>query len=457
MKQTRREFVKTATAVTALAGAPAILRARNANDTVRMGFIGVGNRGSQLMHLFQQNKDVQIAALCDVYEPYVNRDRSQVHPKMLESVGDRVPALGEELPPYKKYSDFRRLLDDPDIDAVVIATPDHWHALQTIMACQAGKDVYVEKPLTKTIHEGRKMIEVAKATNRIVNVGLNRRGSTIYQHLVDLVQQDTIGQVSIALAARVSNMFPNGIGTYPTTEPPDNLNWDMWLGPRASRPFQFNIMPYKFRWWSDYSSQMGNWGVHYIDCIRWMLGKTAPVAVTAQGSRKLIHDDADIPDTMEVVFEFDDGALLKFSIHEACSGTIVPGGEVELRGSKGNLIANEYGYKITPSRPGQFQEWTPPEIAEEKSVGDLLGDPDARENTTGNLIRNFIDSVKSRKTPWCPLEEGHRSTTFAHLANIALARGKRLEWDAAQERFTNDEKANAMLQYDYREPWKLEG
>ncbi len=458
MKQTRREFVKTsAVAATALAGAPTILRAQKKNDTIRMGFIGVGNRGSQLMNMFRQNDDVQIAALCDVYAPFVNRDRGQVHAKMLDSVGDRVPALDEELPPYKKYSDFRKLLDDPDIDAVCIATPDHWHALQTIMACQAGKDVYVEKPLTMTIREGRDMVKVAEANNRIVGVGLNRRGSTVYKHAVDLVQQGNIGQVSLAFAARVSNMFPNGIGMYPAVDPPSDLDWDMWLGPRAYRPFQFNIAPYKFRWWSDYSSQMGNWGVHYIDCIRWMLNKQAPIAVTAQGSRKLIQDDADIPDTMEVVFEFDDGAMLKFSIHEACSGTIVPGGEVELRGTKGNLIVGERSYKISPARPGQFQEWTIPEIAEEKSVGELLGDPEARENTTANLIRNFIDCVKSRNTPWCPLEEGHRSTTFAHLANIALARGKRLKWDAEQERFTNDDKANSMLHYDYRQPWKLEG
>lgn len=456
MNPTRREFAKTSVLATAaFAGAPTLLRGRNLHDKIRVGFIGVGNRGSQLLALFRGNADVDVAALCDVYEPFVLRDYSRVDKRFIASVGDRIPRMGEQLAAYSKFKDFRKLLDDKSIDAVCIATPDHWHAIQTIMACQAGKDVYCEKPLTMTIKEGRRMVEAAHETNRIVAVGLNRRGSTLYQHLVQEVQGGKIGRVSVALAGRVSNMFPDGIGTYPATEPPADFDWDLWLGPRRLRPFQFNIAPYKFRWWSDYSSQMGNWGVHYIDVIRWMIGETAPLAVTAHGGRSLIDDDADIPDTMEVLFEFKSGAILKFSVNEACSGDIVPDHEVELRGTKGTIRAGEYSYVLNAAEPGQFQTWDKPDIEQQVAQADLLGDPEKREDSTANLVRNFLDCVKSREAPLCPVDEGHRSTTFALMANIALAQKKRLEWDAEKEMFTNDNVANDLLHYNYRSPWTL--
>jgi len=456
VQQTRREFVKTSGLATAALGAPALLSAQHRGDKIRMGFIGVGNRGSQLLSRFMQNKDVQVAALCDVYDPYLRRNRAGVDPRIIKSIGSRVPGMGEtfaDTPAY--YDDFRRVLDDKDIDAVCIATPDHWHAVQTTWACQAGKDVYVEKPLTATIKEGRRMVEVAAQTKRIVEVGLNRRGSLVYQHLAGKIQHGAIGRVSVALAGRVSNMFPDGIGKMQPTEPPQGLDWDMWLGPRMKRPFQFNIMPYKFRWWSDFSSQVGNWGVHYMDAIRWLLDEQAPVAVSAFGSRTILDDDSDIPDTLEVLFEFASGGIIKFSINEACSGAVIPGGEVALKGTKANVIAGEKGYRIEPARPGQFQTWEKAGETAETRLADLTGG-DARQNdSTSRLIRNFLDCVKSRKEPWCPLEQGHRSTSFAHLANIALARRQRLQWDAEKERFINDEQANAMLDYEHRAPWTL--
>jgi predicted dehydrogenase len=457
MRHSRREFVKiTGAASFAVLGAPALLKSRNANDKIRMGFIGVGNRGTKLLRAFRKNSDVQVAALCDVYKPYLTRKKNEVHPKLAETLGSRIPPLDETFEnKVELYTDFRKLLEDKSIDAVCIATPDHWHAVQTTMACQAGKDIYVEKPLTITINEGRKMVNTAKDTNRIVAVGLNRRGSVVYQHLAKEVQAGKIGRVSVALAGRVSNMFPVGIGKMQPSEPPKDFDWDMWLGPRAERPYQYNIAPYKFRWWSDYSSQMGNWGVHYMDVLRWMMGETAPISISAVGSRNIIDDDSDIPDTMEVLFEFKSGSVIKFSLNEACSGGVVPWGEVALRGTKGNLYAQEKGYKIDASSPGQFQSWEPKVESQGQSAGEIIGEPDAKPDSAGRLIRNFLDCVKTREQPWCSLEEGHRSTSFAHLANISLARGKRLEWDAEKERFTNDEKANELLQYEYRKPWKL--
>ena len=462
MSHSRRKFITASTVAAAgislgntVLAAPFIARKRNVNDTIRMGFIGVGNRGSQLMNWFRENKDVEVAALCDVYAPYTSRDASKVHPRYLET--GKTPGMGEDLGKVAQYEDFRKLLENKDIDAVCIATPDHWHAIQTIQALDAGKDVYVEKPLTITLKEGRAMVDAQKRTGRVCAVGLNRRGSSIYQHLAKEVRNDLIGKVTTARAQHTSNMYPNGIGLLKPEPPPENFNWDMWLGPRAWRAYQYNIAPYFFRWWKEYSSQMGNWGVHYMDVIRWMTGENAPKAITAHGGKFAVKDDRNIPDTMEVLFEFQSGLIIQFSIHEANGGGGIRGGEVELNGTKGNLLADQNGYSIVPARPGQFQTWkTLVEPKEEKLQGNAkFGDLAIRENSSARLIRNFLDCVKDRKEPWCPLEEGHRSTSFAHLANIALEVGGRIEWDAANERITNNEKANELLHYDYRKPWKL--
>ncbi len=462
-RNSRRDFITKSSA--AIAGVSVGLNAFSSNQSkrifgsnekIRMGFIGIGNRGSQLLNIFMKYEDCEVAALCDVYEPYVLRDRSKVSKKSLELLGGRIPKLGETFSNTPKmYKDYRDLLADKDIDAVCIATPDHWHALQTVHAIQAGKDVYVEKPLTQTIFEGRKMVDAQKASNQVVAVGLNRRGNVVYQKLAKEIPAGKIGKVSVARAARISNMYPNGIGKLKPEQPPKDLNWDMWLGPRSVRPYQYNIAPYFFRWWSDYSSQMGNWGVHYMDVIRWMLGETAPVAISASGGKYVLDHDGDIPDTMQVCFEFASGVIINFSIFEASSGNLFPYGELELSGTKGNLYSNERGYKIVPSRNGQFQTWDKLVEAEEFENPNRDLDDGSSADSTSGLIRNFLDCIKSRNEPFCPLEEGHRSTSFAHLANIALATKTRLEWDAQKERFTNSDKANDFLHYEYRKPWKL--
>lgn len=463
---TRRDFLKktvatTATAVIANSSAFGKIypgSVLGANDRINMGFIGVGNRGSLLMHLFMKENNCRVAGLCDVYNPYLIRDISKVDPAIIKQIGGSVPKMGENFDSkIIRYNDYRKLLDSKDIDAVCIATPDHWHAIQTIDAMNAGKDVYCEKPLTMTIHEGRKMVEAQKATNRIAAVGLNRRGNGVYQKLVnEIIPSGKLGKISVASAFRINNQAPDGIGKMQPTTPPAGFDWNMWLGPRAERSYQYNIAPYSFRWWSDYSSQMGNWGVHFMDVIRWMLGEKAPIAISAVGGNYMIDDDRTIPDTMHVTFEFASGAIATFCIYEASSGNLFDYGEVELRGTKSTLYADESGYKIIPTHPGQFQSWKSTESPEEfkwKDVTDL-GDG-SNSNSTQVLVRDFLACIKSGKQPLCPLEEGHRSTSFAHLANIALKMQRRLEWNAETERFTNCDEANNLLHYQYRSPWKL--
>ena len=462
-KTSRREFLsKTALATAGLTIGVQPFAAANyrkisgSAERIRMGFIGLGNRGSQLLQLFMSHPDVEIAAFCDLYEPYLLRDRNLVDPRYLKSLATQVPKMGEKFPnQVKKYNDFRKLLEDKDVDAVCIATPDHWHALITISAIQAGKDVYVEKPLTQTIKEGRMMVDTQVKSKQIVAVGLNRRGNIVYQKLAKEVPEGKIGKVTVARAFRINDMYPSGIGKLKPEDPPKNFNWDMWLGPRAFRPYQYNISTYMFRWWKDYSSQMGNWGVHFMDVIRWMLGEKAPVAISAQGGKYAVDDDRDIPDTMEVTYEFASGSIATFSIYEASSGGMFQYGEVELRGTKGTLYADEDGYRITGTKKGQFQTWD--KMIEDQTLtskNEKLADGSSGDST-GTLVRNFLDCIKSRKTPLCPLEEGHRSTSFAHLANIALQVRARLEWDPTKETFINNEAANQLLHYEYRKPWKL--
>jgi predicted dehydrogenase len=443
----RRTFSKAVATATAAAVSLAPGRVLGANDQVRLGIIGVGNRGCQLLRGFLAQNDAKVVALCDVYEPYLNAAYDRVDPRFTV-LSKRIPQMPKLTDDVARVKDFRAILDRKDIDAVVIATPDHWHAIQMIEACKAGKDVYVEKPLSVTVVEGRAMVDAARKYERIVQVGTHRRSSRMYAGLAEVVKSGAIGKVTVARAAFTSNMSPTGIGHAPESEPPAGLDWDLWLGPRPARAFQATIMPYKFRWWHLYSSQIGNWGVHYFDVIRWMTGEMAPTSVSTHGGRFAVGDDRTIPDTSETIFEHGSRMLTLFSVYEANGQPVLNrGAEIELRGTLGTVYATGNSYEIVPERGGAFQNPAP------RRKGEIV------RSTDGDLdkqaARDFLDCVKSRKRPNADIEEGHRSTTFAHLANIALATRQRLDWDCQAERFTNCDQANELLHYEYRKPWSL--
>ncbi len=430
----RRQFQKRAAAATFILSATTALssaRAAGANDRVRLGFVGVANRGSQLMDAFAEHDDCRAVALCDVDSDALAKATARVESRTFQT------------------GDFRNLIDRDDIDAVVIATPDHWHAIQCISACAAGKDVYVEKPLSVTIHEGREMVNAARKYNRVVQVGTHRRSSPQYAELAGRVHDGLIGKVCMSRAYRFSNMAPSGIGKLPTTSPPEHLDWEMWLGPRGPQPYQDNIAPYKFRWWQDYSSQMGNWGVHYLDAIRWCTGDEAPNIISAMGGRFAVDDDRTIPDTMEVTFQFPSGRLAVFGMYETSGNPMLPTGDIELRGTLGTAYLSEQGYEILPEQRGQFAE----KVAMAKPEK-VLGTNNNHQLTTLHA-RNFLDCMASRSQPHADIEIGHRSTTFCHLANISLQLGRRLDWDAITEKFVGDDDANQLLHYEYHSPWRL--
>jgi predicted dehydrogenase len=443
----RRTFTKTAAALGALAALPASARPADSNERIHLGFIGVGNRGDQLLDAFLVHKDAEVVALCDVYEPYLDAAQKKAGGKT------------------KVYGDYRKLLDEKGVDAVVIATPDHWHALQCVAACRAKKDVYVEKPLSLCIAEGRRMVKVAEETKRVTQVGLHRRSSAFVQEAVQLIRDGAIGKVTVAKCYHLRNESPMGIGKPPDCEPPAGLDWEMWLGPAPKVTYNPNRCLYKFRWFSDYSGgQLTNFGTHYLDVIQWALGQDAPKSVCAIGGKYVMEDNRDIPDTLEAVWEYD-GALATFSQYNATASPGNPGGfEMEFRGTKGTMFLNEgQGYQIIPEkvRTKELPALSP--LARKENGEQSRALQAAREAAgskgkadTADHARNFLDCVKSRKATNCPVAVGHRSTTATLLAKISLKRGRLLTWDAEHERVTNDEEANMLLTYNYRKPWKLE-
>ena len=457
MNETRRDFLKK----TAIAAAGISIGAnfptidvkgtiRGANDRIRLGAIGVGNRGEQLLDIYTQNPDIQLTALCDVYQPYLTRNRQAIDPRYFKPQGRPVPNMRTQLPKdLALYHDYRELLEDKNVDAVIIATPDHWHALQAIDAMNAGKDVYLEKPVSITLYEGRKIVEAAQRTKRIVTVGYVRRYCQMYQKLPELIKSGKIGELSLIDGYYYGNMTPDGIGNMQPETPPADFDWDLWLGPRKYRPYQYNMAPYMFRWWKDFSSQIANQGSHFLDIIQWLAGENAPVAVTAVGSNHLIKDDRNIPENIEILYELASGITVRFRVSETVAQPGLDYGYITLLGTKGSLYINDGGYKFFPSKPGQFQSWkldTEPEDVKVRW---------GWNEWTADHFKDFVDCIRTRKTPLASIEQSFRSSSFALLANISLAVKQRIEWDPVKEQVINNNAANKLLHYDYRKPWKL--
>ncbi len=438
----RRTFVAAA-ALTAASYS----RVLGANDTIRLGFIGVGNRGDQLLDAFLVHKDCTVAALCDVYAPYLPAANTK--------------AGGEA----KTFDDYRKLLEDKSLDAAVIATPDHWHALQCVDACKAGKDVYVEKPLALTIGEGRRMCQVAAETKRVTQVGLHRRSTPYVMEAVKLIREGAIGKVTLAKSYMHRNESPMGIGNPADGDPPAGLDWDRWLGPAPKAAYNRNKALYKFRWFSHYSGgQITNMGTHYLDVIQWALGQPAPKTVACLGGKYAVTDNRDIPDTLEAVWEYD-GCLATFTqVNANGAGANLRGWNLEFRGTLGTLLVSEtsQGFEIVPEnvRLEELPALSPIHRAENSKQGKATKAARAPQVVKGNSdtaahARNFLDCVKSRAETHCPIETGHRSTTATLLAKLALERRRSLDWDAKAERVVNDEDANKLLTYSYRKPWTL--
>ena len=438
----RREFAKGA----ALATAASYSRIHGANDRVRMGYIGLGNRGDQVHEAFLEHGDQETVAVCDLRNDYMDF------------------AIKKSRATPKKYHDYKLLLDAKDVDAVVVATPDHWHALMFIDACNAGKDVYVEKPLSLTVVEGRKMVEAAERTKRVSQVGTQRRSTASLKEAADFVRGGGIGKVTVAKSWHISNEWPNGIGNPPDGAPPSAEEWDRWLGPAPKVPYNKNRAYYKFRWFYNYSGgQLTNFGVHNVDMMRWCLGLEYPHRVTALGGKYVMQDNREIPDTLEVIWEYE-GTLMTFAQYDASAAQTNPfKAEIELRGTKGVMYLIGGKWEVVPEQVTDltFFARTPLDRVSEKAYRTqrkALIEPRSNgkgvESTQAHA-RNFLDCVKSRAKCNADVLIGHISTSTTLLGNIAHKTRSLLEWDGRTERFTNNEAANKLLSYPYRAPYKL--
>jgi predicted dehydrogenase len=428
-KISRRDFTKTSFALGATT-ALGSLRVLGANDRVNMGIIGCGDRGRQVWGFFLKQPDVNPAAFCDVYEP--NMDKAAAM------------ATGKGA----KHGDFRRLLEMKDVDAVLVGTPDHWHALPTIYACQAGKDVYCEKPLSLTVVEGRKMVEAARKYNRVVQTGSQQRSGAHYQKAVQMVQNGDIGGVHKITAGFTRNVVP---GFKPDEEEvpkecPKNLDWDMYLGPAPKVPYDPFRFLYHFRWFWDYSGgQMTNWGAHNLDIARWALKAKGPMAVAAFGGRYAIKDGGETPDVQEVIYQFPN-ALVTWEGREV---NRLRDEYLVFHGTKGSLSIMRNGFTILPEIPKARSKNTTPAMEGMEMKA-------APVDMTFTHVRNFLDCIKSRQRPNADVEEGHLTATMCHLGNIATRLNRSMKWDAEREVFLGDREANQMLSRPYRKPWKLE-
>jgi predicted dehydrogenase len=418
-----------------------------ANETVNVAVIGVGGRGRAHVSLLGKQPNTRIAAICDVNQEAQERAVAQV-----EKMQGHKP---------KVYPDMRRVFEDREIDAVSMATPNHWHALGAIWACQAGKDVYVEKPACHNPWEGQRMIDAARKYKRMMQVGSQSRSTAIKMRAVELIRQGIIGKVYMAKG--LCYKWRPSIGHTPNEPVPAGVNWDLFLGPAPMRPFTRNRFKYNWHWfWDTGNGDLGNQGVHEVDICLWGLGENGmPKSVVSTGGKYIYQDDQETPNVQSAVFDYGDRQIV-FEVHGLHTGT-----DSDVAGSGGNIVGNIFygsegylavdpdGFRVfkgrgcapTASAPSSCRR---EKVMEEKAVG-----PEGGYDGTAHF-GTFLKAVRSRNLQdlTAPIEVGVRSATLCHLANISYRLGRKLAFDPGQHQFT-DADANRMLSREYRKPYAV--
>lgn len=447
----RRSFLKktsVAASISAIATAPfveASIAKKNVTDQVNIAVIGIRSRGKDHYRALAKIPNVHIATICDIDQ------------RLLQEAAAEIEKLTGKKP--KKDTEYRKVLEDPDLDAVSIATPNHWHALQTIWACQAGKHVYVEKPVSHTIEEGRKMVEAARKYNRVVQTGTQARSSTSIVNAMKFMHEDGLGKIYMAKGLCLK---PRGsIGHIKDSKIPDGVDWDTFLGPAPYRPFNENRFHYKWHWfWDTGCGDFGNQGIHQADIARWSMKQlTHPVKIQGFGDYYIMDSDQETPNIQHLNFEYEDGRILQFEVRGLATNAE---GDVKI----GNLIFGSAGWmnlqsedvgggqayngkiEIQPSGYSSYAETKGPKFTDD--------DP-AKADPVVNHFMNFLDCVRSGK--WQDLHadimEGHLSSSLCHLGNIACRLKKELRFNPRDEKFINDSEADSYLTKMYRHPFVL--
>jgi predicted dehydrogenase len=421
----RRSFLKMSGAFLTLPAVTynnALQAGQPPSEKIRLASIGVGNQGGPKNNL---NKFVKnVVALCDVDANYLAEGAAY-----LEKYGTKP----------ETFSDFRKVLDAKNIDAVIVTVPDHWHALMTVMACNAGKDVFCEKPLSLTISEGRKMVEAARKNSRVVQTGSMQRSAREFRQACELVRNGALGKVKeVKVGLPGPNWIDRAKGPAPDSPPPAGLDFNTWLGPAPDRAYNKNRVHYLFRFFWDYSGgQQTNFGAHDLDITQWALGMDDSGPTKVEGTATFNKDKwFETPETATCKYTYESGVPVLCGL-----GKGAPPSGVTVEGEKGSLYVKRGSLTVTLN-------------------GEKVADPYKLETgpdklyVSTNHYQNFLDCIKSRKKPVCDVEIGHRSATVCHLGNIAIRTGMKLTWDPVKEQFAEKD-ANKWLAKEYRKPWVL--
>lgn len=425
-EMSRRSFLKTGSA-TAIA-APAIMRAGPPpSDRVVLGMIGVGGMGSNRLREFLKMEDVHIAAICDVDSNHLEK-----------AVAETEKAKGSRP---KAYGDFRRLLEEDEIDAVSIVTPDHWHAIPAVMAARAGKDFFVEKPLSYSIEEGRAMVDAARTHERVTQMGNHIHNDlSNYRRVVEMVKSGNLGRITRVNCWKTANLTDRG--NPPNADPPPELDYDFWLGPAPKRPYNPLRSHNAFRHFWDYSSgTFIDFWCHIVDVAVWALDLKAPRSASATGGRYFLNDLTETPDTVEAVLEFEDLTLI-YTYHRNPLPGFEPMGGIGcvFQGTEATLVTNYEKHEVH---------------VDGKKVEDFPRPDRSIPDSPGHL-REFVDGIKERNLETtCNVAYGHRVTKMGHIASIAFRTGDRIYWDDRSERIVNNSAANRLLGRAFRKPWSL--
>ncbi|MGH9742447.1 MAG: Gfo/Idh/MocA family oxidoreductase [Candidatus Acidiferrum sp.] len=465
MEIERRDFLKTTGKAITVGAAALALGGKilGANDRVRVAVCGVRGRGNDHIRGFAHVPGVELAALCDVDENVLNMRLGTV-----EKMG---------LPKPKAYGDVRKLLENKEIDAISIATPNHWHSLIAIWACQAGQDIYVEKPCSHNTFEGRQLVRAVKKYNRICQHGSQSRSNPGMIEAIHHVNDGTIGDVYLARA--ICYKWRDTIGHALPEPVPAGVNYDLWTGPAPLKPFTRNRFHYNWHWiWDTGNGEIGNQAIHEIDIARWGLGVGFPVSVSAMGGHFMFDDDQQTPNTLNAVYYFDAPGgkrkMMELEVrhwitnHEAEIGTgaygasAVPPAGLHAAASKkpasklpslgpkdaktntiGNIFYGSNGY-LAIDGYDSYKTWLTDEVV-----------PGPHGKADGDHFANFIDCVRSRRAEdiHAPIDQGHMSVTLVHLANASYRLNRTLNFNPATEQVINDDEANTMLRGTYRSPY----
>lgn len=424
----RRDFLRQTALATGAVAATRISRAAGANERLRVGVIGVGGQGRSHVKSWLRHGDVDVGYVCDVDEARLS-EAARIAP-------DATPV-----------ADLRRILDDASIDAVSIATPDHWHTPAALLALDAGKHVYVEKPCSHNVREGRMLVEAQQRTNRVVQHGTQTRSGKGTQIAIELLREGVIGEVIIARAWDVQWRGP--IGHAKPTDPPEGFDYDTWVGPAVMVPFQSNRHHYTWHWWYNFGTgDAGNDGVHEIDLARWGLGvETHPARVSSFGGKYIHDDDQQFPDTMTAVFEYpaDEGSgsrqhqskqlIFEMRLWSTNYPENVDNG-CEFIGTEGRMLL---------SKRGKFAIYGPRNQRVEQSIAEPLA------GSVASHQKNFVEAIKGEAEASANARTAHLSSTLPHLANVATRLGRSFEFDPRTEQVPGDSQAEALLGREYRE------